>query len=62
MGMEVGRRMAALIPVHMDRYSSEVADARHAPMLAVGFLKNIEVFSRPRASQLRFSRLTVFLG
>jgi len=32
--MEVRRCVAAFIPVHVNRYSSEVADPRHAPMLA----------------------------
>ena len=38
MGMEVRRCVAAFIPIHVDRYSSEVADPRHAPMLALGHL------------------------
>jgi hypothetical protein len=39
MGMKVRRRVAALNPVHVDRYSSEVADARHAPMSAPSHLR-----------------------
>src|SRR5712691_6256239 len=35
MCMEVWRCVAAFIPVHVDRDSSEVADPRHAPMLTL---------------------------
>jgi hypothetical protein len=33
-GVKVRRCVAAFIPVHVNRNSSEVADPRHAPMLA----------------------------
>jgi hypothetical protein len=43
--------VAAFIPIHVDRYSSEVADSRHEPMLA---LANCRLAPRPISARLAY--------